>query len=92
MNWKLLITAFVTLFLAELGDKTQLAVVALASTGKSPWMTFIGSSLALVLSTLIAVLVGFGLQKIIPIKTVHLIAGILFVIIGLALIVKTLRT
>lgn len=92
MDWKLFITAFVTLFLAELGDKTQLAVVALASSGKSPWMTFIGSSLALVLSTLIAVLVGFGLQKIFPTKTVHFLAGILFVVVGLLLIVKTLRT
>ncbi len=92
MDWKLFITAFITLFLAELGDKTQLVIVAMSGSGKSPWIVFLGASLALTATTLVAVLVGAGLQKILPAKTIHIIAGSLFMLIGLLLIVKTLRT
>ncbi|MBS4015504.1 MAG: TMEM165/GDT1 family protein, partial [Candidatus Latescibacteria bacterium] len=44
MDWKLLLTTFVTLFLAELGDKTQLVIIGFAGSGKSPWTVFIGAT------------------------------------------------
>jgi len=91
MDWKLLLTTFVTLFLAELGDKTQLVIIGFAGSGKSPWTVFIGATAALIATSLLAVLVGAGLQKILPVKTVHLISGVLFVGIGLFLIIKNIR-
>ena len=58
MEWKIFGTAFLTLFLAELGDKTQLAVIMLSSKTESKLAVFLGASAALVLVSLIAVLVG----------------------------------
>lgn len=92
MDWKLLITTFVTLFLAELGDKTQLVILGFAGSGKSIWTVFIGATAALMMTSLIAVLAGAGLQKILPVKTIHLISGLLFVVIGVVLIVRNLRS
>ncbi|HBR34016.1 MAG TPA: hypothetical protein DD734_05225, partial [Firmicutes bacterium] len=45
MNWKVLFLSFCTIFLAELGDKTQLAVFSLVSQSKAPWEVFLGASL-----------------------------------------------
>ena len=56
MNFALLISTFVTVFLAELGDKTQLATVAISGTSDRPLAVFIGSSSALVLASLIGAL------------------------------------
>ena len=58
MNFALLISTFVTVFLAELGDKTQLATVAISGTSDRPLAVFIGSSSALVLASLIGALAG----------------------------------
>jgi Ca2+/H+ antiporter, TMEM165/GDT1 family len=92
MDWKLFITVFGTMFLAELGDKTQLATISFACTTKCPLAVFLGGSLALTLSTLLAVLIGTGLQKFIPVKILHMIAAIAFIVIGVLLLIKNLRT
>ena len=91
MDWKLLITTFATVFLAELGDKTQLTTVAFAASGKSPWMVFIGAAFALILSTLLGVIVGTTLQKVLPVRIIHIVAGIIFIMIGILLIIKNIR-
>lgn len=91
MDWKLLITTFVTIFLAEIGDKTQLATVGFAASGKSSWVVFLGSAGALILTSLLGVLIGAGLQKVLPIKTIHMVSGILFIGIGLFLVIKNIR-
>lgn len=91
MDFKLFIITFVSIFLAELGDKTQLATVGFASAGKSPATVFLGAICALILSSLLGVIVGANLQKILPIKTVHIISGVLFIVIGSLLIVRTIR-
>jgi putative Ca2+/H+ antiporter (TMEM165/GDT1 family) len=58
MDWKVFLTTFGTIFLAELGDKTQLASIMMTSKTKLPWSVFIGASLALTLVTLAGVLAG----------------------------------
>lgn len=84
MQWAALYPIFIAVFLAELGDKTQLATMLFATEGgKNPWAVFIASSAALVASSAIAVLLGsFAAQYLtqIPLK---LIAGICFILIGI---------
>jgi Ca2+/H+ antiporter, TMEM165/GDT1 family len=91
MDWKLLVTTFATVFLAELGDKTQLATVGFAASGKSPLVVFFGAAIALVVTSLLAVIVGTALQKVLPIRMIHIFSGVLFVGIGLLLIIKNIR-
>jgi len=92
MDWRLLLTTFGSIFLAELGDKTQLATLCFA-TGKNTFLSvFIGSSLALVTSSLLACTVGSALTRVLPIRWVHLGAGVLFIIIGALLVARNLRT
>lgn len=91
MDWKLLLTTFGSVFLAELGDKTQLATLCFA-TGKGTFTpVFIGSSLALVTSSLLACIVGSALTRVLPIRWVHLGAGVLFIVIGALLVAKNVR-
>jgi len=83
MWWKILITTFGLVFIAELGDKTQLATMLLATKSKSICPVFIGASLALILSSLIGVLAGSFITKYIPPNLLHNGAGIAFIIIGI---------
>lgn len=82
MDYKVLLTTFGVVFLAELGDKTQLAVLASSSCSESKMSVFLGASLALVLSTLAAVLLGELLGRYVPIRTTHIAAGVMFIAIG----------
>jgi putative Ca2+/H+ antiporter (TMEM165/GDT1 family) len=91
MDWKLLLTVFGTTFLAELGDKTQLATLSFTCANKHPLTIFLGGSLALICTTLLAVLVGAGLQRVVPVKAMHVIASAAFIVIGVILLAKSLR-
>ena len=82
MDFKLIATTFVTVFLAELGDKTQLATVSFAGAGNSRLSVFIGSALALTLSSAIAVTVGEGLSKLVSPRMLMRIAGLMFFVVG----------
>jgi len=83
MFWKTFISVFATVFLAEIGDKTQLATMLFAAEGKvSKWTVFAGSSLALVLAAAIGVAVGAQLERFVQPSTLKLIAGIGFIAIG----------
>lgn len=79
-NIKLFVSTFVLIFLAELGDKTQLAAMAKSIEGRLT--VFLAASLALVCSTLIAVLFGDALTRIIPEKYIQLAAAVLFITFG----------
>jgi putative Ca2+/H+ antiporter (TMEM165/GDT1 family) len=82
--WKAFASVFVTVFLAEIGDKTQLATMLFAAEAKSSkWVIFAGSALALTVAAAIGVLVGAQLERFISPKTLKTIAGIGFVAIGL---------
>jgi putative Ca2+/H+ antiporter (TMEM165/GDT1 family) len=86
MEWKVILTAFTTVFLAELGDKTQLATLFLGAGSTSRWSVFIGSSLALVLSSAIACLVADAAARVLPLKVIRVVAGGLFIALGLWMI------
>ncbi|HJX65846.1 MAG TPA: TMEM165/GDT1 family protein [Polyangia bacterium] len=77
-----LLTAFVTVFLAELGDKTQLATLALAAGGHSRWLVFLGAALALIASSAVAVLVGGALGQVVPAVWLRRGAGALMIGLG----------
>jgi Ca2+/H+ antiporter, TMEM165/GDT1 family len=76
------LTVFVALFLAELGDKTQLAVISFTAGGLPRWAVFGGASLALIASTGLAVLVGEGLLRVVKPAYLQLGAAALFLIVG----------
>jgi len=83
MDLKLLLTTFGMVFLAELGDKTQLATFCFAAEGKSRLAVFLGSAGALVLTSLLAVILGCEASKLIPTNYIKIGAGILFIVLGL---------
>ena len=82
MDWKLVATTFASVFVAELGDKTQLATLSFASGGSSRWAVFLGSAGALVCTSAIAVLVGEGLTRVISPIWMKRIAGGVFILLG----------
>ena len=86
MTLTLLLSTFATVFLAELGDKTQLATVAISGTSKRPWAVFIGSSTALVLASLIGAIAGGSLTTVVPADWLQLLASFGFLAIGLKLL------
>ena len=90
MDFKIMIATFGAVFLAELGDKTQLATFCMA-TGKHPWSVFIGSASALVIASLLAVLVSCHLQRLdlVPGVWIKRGAAVLFLIMGVWMLVST---
>lgn len=89
MDIKVLLTVFTTVFLAELGDKTQLATLLFAADKQvSKWTVFFGASLALVVASGIGVLAGEFLSHYISERYLHYVAGIGFVAIGIWTLVK----
>lgn len=91
MDWKLVTTTFGILFLAELGDKTQLAVFALSAEHKSLGTVFLGASLALIVVTLLGAFFGGLITAYIPPKVIQTGAGALFIIMGASLLWQNLR-
>ena len=76
-------SVFATIFLAEVGDKTQLATILFASEAKvSKWLIFAAAALALVVAAAIGVLVGAQVEKFVSPRTLKIVAGIGFIAIG----------
>ncbi len=90
MDWKILGTAFVTLFLAELGDKTQLAIITMSAKTDSKLAIFVGASLALVFVSLLAVLFGGLLTQFIPTEWLQRIVAVAFIAIGILMLLGKL--
>lgn len=89
MEYKVLLTVFVAVFIAELGDKTQLATMLFAADKDVSKLTvFIGASLALVVASAIGVIAGGVVSHYISEKHLHYIAGIGFIGIGIWTLVK----
>ena len=83
MAWKQLLTAFSIIFHAELGDKTQLAVITLSASTKRPLSIFLGGSLAMILLTGIGSIAGEMVTKVVPEHVLSKVAAVLFVVIGI---------
>ncbi|ABR50859.1 protein of unknown function UPF0016 [Alkaliphilus metalliredigens QYMF] len=79
---RIIFSTFLVVFVAELGDKTQLQTMLLATQSESIWPVFIGASLALLLSSLLGVLAGTYLTKYIPTSYLQTGAGVVFIVIG----------
>ncbi len=92
MDLQIFLSTFGMVFLAELGDKTQLATFCLAADCDPKVSVFAGAALALVLSTLIAVVLGSTLSRYIPESYTKLGAGVFFVIAGVWMLVGAGRS
>jgi putative Ca2+/H+ antiporter (TMEM165/GDT1 family) len=82
MDWRLMLTTFGVIFLAEMGDKTQIAAMTLAAQKKRPWEVFIAASLALAAVSAIGVVAGTLLSNYLPLEWIKRGAGVIFIIIG----------
>lgn len=83
MEWKIFATVFVSIFIAEMADKTQLVTMLFAADkAVSKWVVFLGSASALVLASAIGVAAGSLLSQVINMKTMSIIAGTGFILIG----------
>jgi putative Ca2+/H+ antiporter (TMEM165/GDT1 family) len=89
MQLPLLASTFATVFLAELGDKTQLAIVTISGTSNRSGAVFAGSAAALVLASLLGAGAGGSLSAVIPPNALQLAASIGFLVIGLRLVIKS---
>lgn len=78
-------TTFVTIFLAEIGDKTQLSTLFMSAQSHSPWVVFIGSAAALITTSLLGVLLGSWISSRLSPKTVEKSAGVMLLVISLML-------
>lgn len=89
MILSLLLSTFITVFIAELGDKTQLATLTISGTSNKPLAVFLGSSSALVFASLLGALTGGSISSFVPEVILKSLASITFLIIGLRLFINT---
>ena len=82
MDWRIVASTFGLIFLAELGDKTQLAAIAMTAESNRPLSVFAGAVLALALVTLLAVAIGGTLSRVVPAQYIRKGAGALFILVG----------
>ena len=92
MILSLLLSTFITVFIAELGDKTQLATLTISGTSNKPWAVFLGSSSALVFASLMGALAGGSISNFIPEVVLKSLASLTFLIIGIRLFIKSFFT
>lgn len=86
MDLRVLLTTFGIIFLAEMGDKTQLAAMTMAADSKKPWAVFLGSSLALVAVSALGVLVGSVIGDYVPLIWIKRVAAMAFIAIGVLML------
>lgn len=90
MTWKIFMATFWLVFLAELGDKTQLAVM-LQSAVHGRGVVLLAASAALVLSTVLGVFVGGMLSKMVSERVIHGVGGLLFIVFGCLMLYSVFR-
>ena len=84
--FSILITSFSTIFLAELGDKTQLATLIISAQSGRPLIVFIGASLALISTSLLGVLIGRWIANNLPRQKFTVVSGIVMLSLGIYLV------
>jgi putative Ca2+/H+ antiporter (TMEM165/GDT1 family) len=82
MNFRLFLSTFGLIFLAELGDKTQLATLSLAASGESRMTVFLAAATALVATSALGVLGGEAIARVIPPLWITRVAGVAFIAMG----------
>jgi Ca2+/H+ antiporter, TMEM165/GDT1 family len=88
MDLRVLLTTFGVIFLAEMGDKTQLAAMTMSAQTKRPWAVFLGASLALAAVSALGVIVGATLGNYVPLEWVKRIAAVAFIVIGVLMLMN----
>tara|TARA_B100000945_G_scaffold276021_1_gene240366 strand:+ start:1744 stop:2091 length:348 start_codon:yes stop_codon:yes gene_type:complete len=86
--FSILITSFSTIFLAELGDKTQLATLILSAQSGRPLIIFIGAAVALISTSLLGVLIGRWIANNLPRQRFTLLSGIIMLSLGIYLVTQ----
>ncbi len=86
MDWQLFGLSFVTVFLAEIGDKSQLAAIALGGSSQSPRAVLLGSIVALILASFLGVIAGGSMAQFLPTKILKAIAAVGFAVMALKLL------
>ena len=89
MILSLLLSTFLAIFIAELGDKTQFATLTISGTSKKPLAVFLGSSTALVFASLLGALAGGSISNFVPEIFLKSLASITFFIIGIRLFINS---
>jgi Ca2+/H+ antiporter, TMEM165/GDT1 family len=84
--WGTFLSTFITIFLAEMGDKTQLATLLMTAQSQSPWIVFVGSGAALIATSLVGVLLGRYLSKVLSPRALDISAGVLLLVISVLLL------
>lgn len=84
--WSVFLSTFITIFLAELGDKTQVTILLMSAESQSPLVVFVGAGLALIATSLIGVLLGQWMAKRVSPETLDTCAGGLLLLITIGLI------
>lgn len=84
--WTIFSSTFFTIFLAEMGDKTQLATLLMSAESQSPWIVFAGAAVALISTSLLGVIIGHWLASRLSPKTLETMAGILLLFISVGLL------
>ena len=86
IDWHLIGLSFVTVFLSELGDKSQLAAIALSGRSQAPRSVFFGTASALILTSLIGALAGGAVAEFVPTKLLKIFAAVGFAILAIKLL------
>lgn len=86
MDLRVLLTTFGIIFLAEMGDKTQLAAMTMSAQTKRPWAVFLGASLALAAVSAVGVVVGGVVGDYVPLIWVKRVAAAAFILIGILML------
>ncbi|ELS30606.1 MULTISPECIES: TMEM165/GDT1 family protein [Pseudanabaena] len=85
-HWQIVTTTFITVFLAEIGDKTQLSILVISAQSHQPWIVFAGAAIALVSTSLLGVLAGKWLAKTFSPSLLNTLAGLSFLILSISLL------
>lgn len=86
MDWKLALSTFGVIFLAELGDKTQIAALTLSASSRQPLSVLFGASVALVTVSALGVAVGAGLGELLPLGLLRKAGAVAFIAAGVAML------
>ncbi|MFP4199867.1 MAG: TMEM165/GDT1 family protein [Clostridia bacterium] len=86
IDWRMFLSTFVVIFVAEFGDKTQVAAMMMSAESKNAGSVFFGAASALVLSSLLAVTFGAALARVVPSEFIRLAAGSVFIFLGILVI------